>query len=117
MAQLESEVTESSLHKTYQITHSLILRHYATSHNDLGSIPDEVIGFFNRPNPSSCTMVLGSTKRQEESGIKGGRRVRLTTSPPCVSRLSRENVGASTYHNPMGLRGLLEGLHKGHAQI
>jgi hypothetical protein len=37
------------------------------------------------------------------------RRVRLTTSPPTVSRLSRENVGASTSHNPMGLHGLLQG--------
>jgi hypothetical protein len=26
-----------------------------------GSIPDEVIGFFNTNNPSSRTMVLGST--------------------------------------------------------
>jgi hypothetical protein len=41
--------------------------------------------------------------------LKGGRRVRLTTSPPSVSRFSRENVGASTSHNPMGLHGLLQG--------
>jgi hypothetical protein len=27
-----------------------------------GSIPDEVIGFFNRPNPSSRTMTLDSTQ-------------------------------------------------------
>jgi hypothetical protein len=27
-----------------------------------GSIPDEVTGFFNWPNPSSRTMVLGSTQ-------------------------------------------------------
>jgi hypothetical protein len=27
-----------------------------------GSIPDEVIGFFSGPNPSSRTMVLGSTQ-------------------------------------------------------
>jgi hypothetical protein len=41
--------------------------------------------------------------------VKGGRRVRLTTLPPSVSRLSKENVGASTSHNPMGLHGLLQG--------
>jgi hypothetical protein len=40
-------------------------------------------------------------------GVKGGRRLRLTTSPPSVSRLSR-NVGASTSHNPMGIQGLLQ---------
>jgi hypothetical protein len=37
------------------------LRHYATSRKVAGSIPD-VIGFFNQPNPSSCTMPLGSTQ-------------------------------------------------------
>jgi hypothetical protein len=42
-------------------------------------------------------------------GVKSGRCVRLTTSPPSVSPLSRENVGASTSHNPMGLHGLLQG--------
>jgi hypothetical protein len=31
--------------------------------------------------------------------VKGVRRVRLTTLPPSVSRLSSENVGASTSHN------------------
>jgi hypothetical protein len=42
-------------------------------------------------------------------GLKGGRCVRLTTLPTSVSRLSRENVGTSTSHNPMGLRDLLQG--------
>jgi hypothetical protein len=28
----------------------------------MGSIPDEVIGFFNWPNPSRRTMALGSTQ-------------------------------------------------------
>jgi hypothetical protein len=41
-------------------------------------------------------------------GVKSGWRVRLTTSEPCVSRLSRENVGASTSHDLMGLHGLLQ---------
>jgi hypothetical protein len=27
-----------------------------------GTIPDAVIGFFNLPYPSSCTMALGSTE-------------------------------------------------------
>jgi hypothetical protein len=31
-----------------------------------GSIPDEVIGFFNLPNPSSRTMALGSTQPPTE---------------------------------------------------
>jgi hypothetical protein len=59
------------------------------------SIPDDVIGFFNCPNPSSRTMALGSTQPLAEmrtrnllGGEKGGRRVRLT-SPPPVSVLSR----------------------------
>jgi hypothetical protein len=41
-------------------------------------------------------------------GVKGNQYVRLT-SPPSVSRLSRENVGASTSHNPTGLHGLFKG--------
>jgi hypothetical protein len=66
------------------------LRHYATSRKVAGSSPDEV-DFFNRPNPSSCTMALGSTQpdrneHQESSwGVKDGRGVRLTTLPPSVS--------------------------------
>jgi hypothetical protein len=35
----------------------------------------------------------------------GGGGVRLTTSPPSVSRLSTDDVGASTSDNPMGLHG------------
>jgi hypothetical protein len=50
-----------------------------------GSISDDVIGFFNLPNSSSCTMALGVDKPLTEMstrylpGAKGGRRVRLTT--------------------------------------
>jgi hypothetical protein len=74
------------------------------------------IFFFNLPNPSSRTMALGSTQPPTEmstrnlpAAVKDGRRVRLTNLPLSVSRLSRENVGASTSHNPMGLHGLLRG--------
>jgi hypothetical protein len=38
------------------------LRHYATSREVSSSISDEVIGFLNLTNPSSCTMALGSTQ-------------------------------------------------------
>jgi hypothetical protein len=72
--------------------------------------------FFNWPNPSCRTMALWLTRplirmstRNLPWGVKDGRRVRLTTLPPSVSRLSRENVGASTSHNPMGLDSLLQG--------
>jgi hypothetical protein len=36
----------------------------------MGSIPDEVITFFNWPNPSSCTMALGSTQPLTETRAK-----------------------------------------------
>jgi hypothetical protein len=36
--------------------------HYATSRKIAGSILDEVTEFFNLPNPSSRTTVLGSTE-------------------------------------------------------
>jgi hypothetical protein len=46
------------------------------------SIPDEAIGIFNSPNPSSRAMALGSTwpltemsNRNLPRGVKGGRRV------------------------------------------
>jgi hypothetical protein len=56
------------------------------------SIPDEVIGFLNLPNPSSRTMSLGSTQRLTEmstrnlpvgKGLPARRADNLTTI--CVS--------------------------------
>jgi hypothetical protein len=75
------------------------LRHYATSRKVAGSIRDDVIGFFNWPNPSSRIMALRSTQPLKEMntrnipGSKGqpaSRSVRLKTSPPYVSRLYRK---------------------------
>jgi hypothetical protein len=42
-------------------------------------------------------------------GINELRGVTNVDSPPSVSRLSRENMVASTSHTPMGLHGLLQG--------
>jgi hypothetical protein len=71
-------------------------------------VPDEV-DFFNLPNPSSHTMALGLTQLLTEMriflGVKTGRCIGLTASPPSVSQMS-ENVGTSTSRNPKGLHGL-----------
>jgi hypothetical protein len=80
-------------------------------------VPLRSIFFFNLPNPFSHTMAQESTQPLTEISTRispvageGGRRVRLTTLPPSVSRLSSEIVGTSTSHNPMGLHGLLQAL-------
>jgi hypothetical protein len=71
--------------------------------------------FFNLPNPSSRTMALGSTQALTEMstrnfpGSKGRPARGADNLTAIVSRLSRQNVGASTSHNPMGLHGLLHG--------
>jgi hypothetical protein len=71
------------------------LYHFATSRKVGGSISDEAdFLFLNWPNPSSCTMALGPTNRNEHQesswGVKDGRRVSLRILPPSVSRLCRK---------------------------
>jgi hypothetical protein len=56
----------------------------------MGSIPTEVIGFFNWPNLSSCTMAMVLTQPLTEMSTRNLPGLGLTTSPPFVSRLSRK---------------------------
>jgi hypothetical protein len=46
------------------------IRHYATSLKVVGSILDEVILFFNWPNPSSRTIALGSNQPLTEMSTR-----------------------------------------------
>jgi hypothetical protein len=49
---------------------SIWFRHYATSQNVVGSIPDEIIGFLNWHNPSSRNVALVSTQPLTEMSTR-----------------------------------------------
>jgi hypothetical protein len=71
-------------------------------------LPMRSLDFFNLPNPSSRTVVLGLTQpliKMSNRNLLGGKQRparKVTTSQPSIGRLSGENVGVSTSHNPMG---------------
>jgi hypothetical protein len=72
------------------------------------------VDFFNLPNSSSLTMVLGSTQPLTEMSTKtlpargAGGKVRPARKADNLTTISTQNVGASTFHKPMGFHGLLQ---------
>jgi hypothetical protein len=52
------------------LANTIVQGHYATSLKVAGSIPDEVIRFFNSPNHSNRTMALGSTQPLTEMSTR-----------------------------------------------
>jgi hypothetical protein len=86
----------------------------ATSRKVAGSVPDEVIVFFNLPNPSSRTIAPGSTQPLTEINTKNlpGSKWRPARKTDILTAICElivyENVGTSTSHDHMGLRDLLQ---------
>jgi hypothetical protein len=73
----------------------------------VGSVPNEVIGFFNLPNPFSHIMALGSTQPLTEMSTRNlpGGKAWLARKDDNLTAI----CGASMPHNPVGLHSLLKG--------
>jgi hypothetical protein len=94
------------------------LGHYSKSRKVTGSIPDEVIGFFSWPNPSSRTITFKSTQPLTEMSIRNlpggggggkGRPASKSDLTAICEPIVYQNVAASTSDNTMGVHGLLQG--------
>jgi hypothetical protein len=100
-------------YRSFAGTHCLHLQ--STSHWFVGNVPQHVrsqytvtsyfAGIFFRKVKIKTVKLRWSCFRSFWIWIAS----RTSTLPPSVSRQSRQNVGASTSHNPMGLHGLLQG--------
>jgi hypothetical protein len=70
------------------------LKRYAITRKVAGSSPDDITGYFHWLNPSSRTCSPGvywaSNRNEYQESYWDKRRLRLTTSLPSVSRLSRK---------------------------
>jgi len=89
------------------------LRHCATGWKVAVSIPDGIIEIFHWLNPSSQTVVLGSTQLLTAMSIRNiswGQRL-ITLPRSCVDCL--DILGSSTFWSPSGLSRSIEG-HKNH---
>jgi hypothetical protein len=78
----------------------------------VGSLPKEVFGCFNWPNPSSCIMALGYTQPLTEMSTRNFLEVKdsqLAHKADSLTANCPKDVGALTSHNPRGLHDVLEG--------
>jgi hypothetical protein len=72
------------LKQALQIVWLHAVRHCAATQKVAVAIPDEIIGFFNLPNPSSRTMALGSAQPPTEMSTKNFARGKALRRKPDI---------------------------------